>query len=1334
MNLRLKRLELFGFKSFADRTSLDFVGSLTGIVGPNGCGKSNVVDAVRWVLGERSAKSLRGGEMADVIFKGSTSRPAQNVAEVTMVLDNSGGGLERGAEVSITRRVFADGEGEYLIDGDRARAKDIKNLLFDTGLGSRGYSVLEQGRIDAVLSQNAVDRRAIFEEAAGISRYRQRKKEAESRLARVQQDEARIDDVLRELTSRVRSLKIQATKAEKYVVARDEWRDARTRSARHRLAAWNEELGRVRATLAACVAEADELRRVRERSEEEAREHEEERRGLSARVDELSADVARLAGEERALDERQAQLSARIEAWKASAAEEAERAERLAGTLETRRAELEAEEAELAARSDGLAATERELAEHAERLREAKARYRDVRARSEEQNEAVLGLLHEKTAAQNKLAHLDEARAPLASRGERAEARRREAVAAFEEVEREAADAAAARERAEGAWEATEAELERTRASEVELAERARALEDEASTLSLERARAQSRCDALRDWERERESLASGARALFERLDGDDPPIPPAALAGVLADHVRTSVDYARALDVVLGDAALAIVARGRDVVAPILAWLAAEEAGEVRMVVPDGAPAIDLPAGAARLRDEPGVLARLCDEVHVDDGFRALFLRLIGDVWIARDVETALALAERYPGLRFATRKGDVVDRNGAIGGHREIAQGAIGRRSRADELDAEVRALDERLARMDTLREGLGAERERIVAERARLERESEERRGQVAELSSAERAATARLKDLSESLEHAEAEADRIRDELALLERDVAAAAQQKVELDERFRIANEALAELERERHERERERDDLTRDEGRVQVDLAQKRAELEALTRRHADLAEVCTETAAELERARRLSREAQESAEYGANEIDELQQKGRAASNERAEREVELAEQRRAEEAGRVAIEALRTGLDEVGRRLEDALARESVTKLDEQKLELAHHELCARIQDELDLSEQDLLQDFEPEEELEAEGALEALEARAVELKRTLDKIGPVNTEALAELEENQERLTFLETQRSDLIEARATLSKTLATINEESRRLFVETFEDVRSAFAVLFRQLFGGGRADLVLEADVDPLEAGIEVIARPPGREMLPIALLSGGQRTMTALALLFAVFQTRPSPFCVLDEVDAALDDANIGRFLAMLDTFRRETQFVVVTHNKGTMAACDMLYGVTMETKGVSRHVSVQFGDVDEFVPEIQGDATKASEARREAVAPAAAPEPTAVDPAAEETVPVSEDAEPAAEGVALGAVDSSVAESAAELVAASSGTNGSGANGSAAPTPAVDADAEEPNGTNGAESLDEAYELPRPVARDDAERDETRVAAGEHADDGVR
>jgi chromosome segregation protein len=1202
--MRLRRLELFGFKSFADRTALSFEGTLTGIVGPNGCGKSNVVDAIRWVLGETRPTSMRGGEMSDVIFKGSVSRPAMSVAEVTIVLDNSSGSLaSHGSEVAITRRVFSSGEGEYLIDGQKVRLRDVRDLLYDTGLGSRGYAVLEQGRIDAVLSQNALDRRAIFEEAAGISRYRHRRRETEARLERVSADLARVDDVLRELTTRVRSLKIQAGKAERYVAARDEWRRERARLLRHRLHAHRTDLARLALVLGELEGRSEHLRRLRSDEETDVAAREREQGALAAEVDRLAAEVARLAGEVRARDERHAQLLARVAASRKVCAEESQRALELASALELREAELERVRGEEAATLEALNAHRSDLDERAVAVSAARESLGALREACERQNERVLAELSARTTAENSRAHLAARKPTLVERGERLSARLEalEGELASAEAERAAAvERLAAAERALADRERERAESSASlREVETALSERRSA----SAARELDRARTKARIDTLRDLERERESLDAGARALLDAVDRGDGPCAGEALRGLVADHITTSTRLARALDAALGASALALVVESPEIAARLVAWLASNRAGQVRVCVPSalGASAVESNAPAPRL----------LDEVRCEADLAPLAEALIGDVLVVDDVARALELVRAHPAFRFATPGGDLVDAAGVTGGHRELAQGAVGRRATAFELEAELAELDRRLADDAAGIARAEAERERFVARLGALDAEIGRTRAAASEARVAHEGAAARRSEIERARALAEHESRAGAAELAALEREFesallcaeSAGAQYDAQARELERIGAQ-VAEAERELEARQR-----AESAGRVEVARLQSAAA--GFRQRVSDIERACSEARAELERARRIAREHDEAAAQGALDAARVRTEGDQLLAERGAAEARHEELRQAERSGREALHTFRQRVDAVTRELEGLSDSLSCERLEAQRLELACQELAARAREDLGLTEAELLDGFEPEAFLSLEGELDRLDAQVAELRAKLDQIGPVNTEAVAELSEASGRQEFLAAQRDDLERSRKSLADAIAHLDEESSRRFLETFAAVREHFQQLFRQLFGGGKADLSLGEGLDPLEAGVEISARPPGREMLPIGLLSGGQRTMTALALLFAVFRARPSPFCVLDEVDAALDDANVGRFLAMVDGFRRDTQFVVVTHNKGTMAACQGLYGITMETKGVSTHVSVEFSEVERFVPEATGDAGEAGRAR---------------------------------------------------------------------------------------------------------------------------
>jgi chromosome segregation protein len=1219
--MRLKRLELFGFKSFADRTVLDFGDRLNGIVGPNGCGKSNVVDAVRWVLGETRPTSMRGEDMADVIFKGSTSRPALSVAEVTMVLDNASGTLaDRGGEVSVTRRVFKAGEGEYLIDGIQCRRKDVREMLFDTGLGSRGYSVLEQGKIDAVLSANPIDRRAIFEEAAGISRYRQRRKEAESRLARVEQDLVRLEDVIGELEKRSRSLKLQAGKARRYVEARDAWKEEGLRLARHQAHALEAELAALAVELEECAEREAALRGERDAAEGAVAAREREQEALSAEVVRLAALASELAGDVRALDERAAQLATRVGAWDATAVAEAGRAVELDGRLAERReqrAEIGREMERMHAEEQ---AAQQSLAREEESARELSKRYVEARKGAEARSERVLELLHERTSAKNALEHHSQSQGGLAERHARARTRAQEAEATLQEARVVETEAVAAAERAEAALKTGErhrAEFER---EADELEREVTHLDAERGKRELERTRMASRVDALLDRERELEGLGAGARAVVEAQgddagDGEDEGQALALageLSGLVADHLRTNTKTARALDGVLGTRAQGLVLSDRDDAVRILSWLKASRAGQVSLALPQG-PAVACDASRAvppELLARDGVLGRLRDAVEPAPGFARLADVLLDGVVLVRDVPIAVALGAEFPLLRFVTADGDVADAGGVVGGHREAAHGPIGRRAHAADLAAEVERTDVEIARLSAALAGVAERREAKRRGLDELLEELQQERQALARSKSAVDGAGARVRDLSEAAALFRREEHSIAEEHARLDAAVRAARTRLAEAEASFAEENARLEQAEGLRRELEAKREEFARAESQARV-LATRLAEQRtALERRGRDLDAGLAELAAELGRANGLIEENRGNAARGRAEAETLGIERVALLERRGAAEERLEALRAEERVGRGAIEEMRRRREALTRELEGLMSDVGRRRLEEQKRQLAREELLRRAEEDFALPPYELLAGFAPEPELSVDGALDALKRRVAELRAELERLGPVNLDAVTELGQVSGRMDFLTAQRDDLTGARRNLESTIKTINLESERLFMEAFDEIRGHFQAIFRQLFGGGRADVELQEGMSVLEAGIEITARPPGRETLPISLLSGGQRTMTALALLFAVFRSRPSPFCVLDEVDAALDDANIARFLGLIDSFRTDTQFVVVTHNKGSMAACDRLYGVTMAVRGVSNVVSVELHEVDEFVPEATGNvaAAKAS------------------------------------------------------------------------------------------------------------------------------
>ncbi len=1198
--MRLKRLELLGFKSFADRVLLDFSAPVIGIVGPNGCGKSNVVDAVRWVLGEQRPTSMRGGEMSDVIFKGSASRPALSVAEATVVLDNSEGALPgRGSEVSVTRRVYKSGEGEYLIDGQTVRLRDVREMLYGTGLGSRGYSVLEQGKIDAILSANPLERRAIFEEAAGISRYRARRKETESRLERVLADCLRLDDVLGELERRKRSLKLQAGRAQRYLEARTAWQVQGRRLVCHQLGALELELARLAERLEELGGEVESLRARRAGAEGDIAAREAEQESLMRGIERLAGASAEAGAELRALDERRAELGERAESARASAGEEEARAAELERRLLARAEETRVLEQDIERLEDGTrSARERALllAEEVLGLDEELSR---LAGAHEAQSAVVLRLLHRRTGDQNQLANLERARGLLGERLGRAQGRCAEIEAQIGGVRAEEET------RLEELRELEErlAELQREHAAaegETRGLETARSeLEARRNALEIEIARLSSRVEALRDREEERAGLETGARELLRACERGDGPELVATLAGLLADHLHPDSATSRALDAALGARAGALVARSAEEARSILDWLKERASGRVSLVLPGGlaAPEPGVPR-AEEIAAEAGVVGSLIELARPDRGYETLVRCLFGRDWLVEDLGQALRLVARHPLARFVTREGDLVDAGGVSGGHQEVTHGPLGRRSFAAELEAQRRAEEEQRVRLDAELFELGVRRDERAGSLRELglaqERALERRGGSRSALE----ALRARLEELERARELALAERAERLDEGARIEAELSEIRGRASRCEEELRAEHGRLDALEQERAGKEADREQKKQEETHARVEASGLGERLEAHRRELLQRARLDEEAREELARARRLVLEHEGQAVQASSAAGELLAERDRLLERRGRLEEEITVLREREREGRRALEELRQLREGLTAELERGMAALGERRLERQRAELAREEHLRRGLEDFGLGAAELLEGAVPDPELADPARLEALGSEVRGLRASLEELGPVNVEAVDELREIEERHGFLDAQRRDLEDARRSLEGSVRRLEEESERLFLASFEEIRGHFRGIFRQLFGGGRAEVSLIEGGSVLEAGIEVMARPPGREVLPISLLSGGQRTLTALAILFAVFRAHPSPFCILDEVDAALDDANIGRFLSLLRESLDGTQFVVVTHNKGTMSACQMLYGVTMAVRGVSHVVSVELAEVDEIAP----------------------------------------------------------------------------------------------------------------------------------------
>jgi chromosome segregation protein len=1177
----LDRMEVHGFKSFYGRTLFEFRPGIIGVVGPNGCGKSNIGDAISWVLGDQSPKSLRADRMADVIFNGSDARKPLGMAEVTLRFLGTNGGSEPSEEMLVTRRLYRSGESEYSLNGARCRLKDIQEMLVRSSVGSRLYSVIEQGKVDLILASKPKDRRTLFEEAAGILGYKAKRRVALGKLEATQANLVRIHDILSEVAKQAGSLRRQVGKARRFQRLQETIRARRAVLLRSRLGDLESEEGQAASArrlladqeaelssgLARCEAEVESLRRRFEEAEGEARRGRDRLNELDREMDRnrLQLEQSREQGEEA----RRA-----IGRWGTEAAgirlRLGEREERLAGR------ESLLEEARGALRALELSLLERE---------EEQRRRAETVDRGEEDSEAA------RSALLMALDRLAEAR----SRSERIE----------EDLRRQSAR----REELEGEIRASREEQEKRHLELAEMSALASKRGAELEEVQREREKLErvlgAEESALQEIGRRREVLAGTIAQMEERIRS-------------LEEESRGSDHSGKGVAAVLAEARegkLRIRGRVADGVEVEPRWTLAAEAA-LREVLP--AVAVDEPADAASgirfLRESfggrcgflavssgvwaaPSVPAellsdarcagRLSDQVRAEGALGAALRQVLERMILAADLEGAIALWRLHPGWSFVTPDGDLVLRDGLIqGGAAEpVEKGVLFRRRSREDLGGKLREalserdrLDEAGAARDSARRA-GTERMATLDGQARVkEREKLEAQLRLDQRRDEWERADRTLDLARRENERLELESRELAAEREHLTEVLSGAESRRRELEERIQAAAGGLASS---REAMAAGAETLGEFRSRVAVEREKIRSGEEEIT----GARETVNEERARLERAEREGKSASELVESLESAVLALQENLLGAQKERGavaarldevEKDVALVKTRllegeQEEKAARSALEALRVQISDA-----DVVA----ARLD---VEMKHLESSAR---------EDLGMDLEALRALpapEGEVASADREREIAELKARLERLGPVNMAALEQFREMEERHGFLAKQKKDLEDSIEALNETIRKINRTSREKFLEAFQRIQEGFDESFKTLFGGGKAELRLLEDEDVLECGIEIIASPPGKRLQSISLLSGGEKALTAVALLFALFRYRPSPFCVLDEVDAPLDEANVGRFTRMLRDLTPETQFILITHNRRSMEAADLLYGITMEEPGISKVVSLR-------------------------------------------------------------------------------------------------------------------------------------------------
>ncbi|MBI4727143.1 chromosome segregation protein SMC [candidate division TA06 bacterium] len=1171
----LSRLEIFGFKSFPQKISIEAGSGVTAIVGPNGCGKTNVVDAIRWCLGEQSAKTLRSEKMEDVIFNGTKGEKPLSLAEVSLIFSNEDGQLAvEYNEVSVTRRLFRSGESEYLLNNRACRLKDITDLFLNTGLGADSYSMIEPRMIETILSEDRSIRRSLFEEAAGVAKYRQQKKTAERRLESTNEDLLRLQDIVEEVEKKLRSLKRQSSKAKVYDRFLQELKELDLK-----LAAWdNLRLTREQEKLTSQIkvlqqrrGEMQQQLDEQENSISRAREclegNEEQIAGVQTRIGIVSEEIQKMenrlavirerrSGLEQAMQRREGEIKgllAAINGLEAQSKGHQNSQEQASASLASMTEQVKHREAELLRLESSLTSAKLALGEARHELMEA------LKKESEGKEQIAILLNRQETSIKESARLAAERQALL----QEIEQRVQKLSGLLEQVavERKALEVLAE---------------ERTR-----LRIKSKEAQDELLLLNNQLAQNGSYLSGL---EKEQELLAGlnkryegygqGAQHLLAKKGELGTEIFP------LAEMIQVEPGYQQAIEAALGEKLQWLAVPNLQAMKRAGQMLKDDKAGKATLI-----PASSfVPGSESRPVKILGTRGWAADFIKCSSQYVPMLAALLDKTAVVENSEDIFALGRENPGLTLVSLEGEKMDQSGALftGGMPQGQFGLLERNQRIEQLGREIAASRQELqiktSQIQSLRvksSDLAKRSEEVDKEAERHQKMLLDSERQQAGLAADEERGRQRVGEVSGLLEAALAGSDQLGLELKALQEGF-------LESSENNRDESQLLAMREQEVQTLEQERNRKASGVNALKLELSEQNARIEGIKR---ELEETERRKNESLERIQALR--AEDESSFGS--MAQLQQEAESLNVElekqSALRKSAMSQREEFQKQSQKSLAELKSAeesMHKVRREHEDLQQQLSRSQIELGSLNNEYDNLAQRMQAEYQTGLAGLPQPEEFDEN--------ASRTRTDDLKLKLKKLGPINFAAFEELNAEEERYGFLSKQREDLLTAKQDLLVSIAKIDETARAMFTETLEGIKKGFVQIFQRLFIGGEAEIRLSGSEDPLEAELEILATPEGKSMKSITLLSGGEKTLTATALLFGIYLVKPAPFCVLDEIDAPLDDANIQRFCTMLKDFSAGTQFMVITHNKRTMEAADRLYGVTMEQPGISKLVSVKF------------------------------------------------------------------------------------------------------------------------------------------------
>jgi chromosome segregation protein len=1187
-----KKLEIVGFKSFLNKTKLKFEPGVTAVVGPNGCGKSNIVDAIKWVLGEQSTKSMRSSSMQDVIFNGTDKYEPVNFAEVALTFSNEDRSLPVDFdEVTISRRLYRSGESEYILNKTPVRLMDIKNILMGTGIGTSSYSIVEQGRMDMILSSKPEDRRYVFEEASGITRYKTKKREALMKLEKTRDNLLRINDIIREVERQINSIERKARKAERYKARFEQLKTLEVKLS----------VKKYRELSTDDTSLVDKNRQIRETSEE-----------LARKVEEMSAMLLNARGEFNSLSEdlnnsqnEVMRLSTDIDKNRHTIEVNRERVEELRKQVE--RFDWEIEQA--TERKDSMKT----------RLDELEERFRDVSGRRQNKEEALSAAednikavtsslethRHELKMNREKIVDIvsEETRTKNALIKNGADIQN--ALSRERRLKLERNNVQAEKDNVAEKMRGIEEELVLATAGFGEKKDEYRVFSDEyvarqqrQALLVSDRAekekhlnRIKPRREFLEKLISEREGMGESVKDIMKRAESGDPRF--SGVKGILSEIINVRESYEESVKSVLGDASHALVVDSRDTADRVIGYLAENAMESVNLIILGDIQKF-LSGGDSPVVSGNSPLGGISEVITAREPYDTAIREFFSDILVTVSFETARSFLDSQPsfGGRIIGERGEVYQK-GIFRSRNFSSKETIplfGRREKLEQMKQEESSVEEAVRELTVSIDQLEEWFKASLSKKESLEAELREREMRLAEVSSRKSSVKEKMDSINEEVLILEAEIEEERDVLRQLNEDKERYEQTFVEVEKRQRELQESIDRAQEEIRENSVRREETL-------FCMSDLKAELSAMRKEEENLAD-------NLERERRSFQRVDSDVEERRARIDESGQRIRDLEEETVcleghnvelnsaleERNAEIFEKKERKDALAVRINRAQEELRSCEQELESARDKARDVDIMKKEIEFKRASIVEKMMDsyKVDISSVEV--------EIDPGADWDGVLSQIKDIKEQLERMGDVSLGAMEEHKQLEERFGFLSKQREDLESAREQLMQAIQKINRTTKKKFMESFEAIKKEFNDYFRMLFNGGKADLVLEDENNVLECGIDIVVRPPGKKLHNIMQLSGGEKAMTAIALIFAIFKVNPSPFCVLDEIDAPLDESNVVRFCRVLQEFLKLSQFVIITHNRMTIQLADVLYGITMEEKGVSKMVSVKFAEENEI------------------------------------------------------------------------------------------------------------------------------------------